>query len=95
MRNLLASAALLGFFSAVPAIAASIACPGTLLLQDAFTAPNPAWDLSVYPQNKFTIQGGKAETAFQQTSVARPEIFWGRHFGDVNVCVTLTDPPHR
>ena len=93
MRNLLASAALLGFFSAVPAIAASIACPGTLLLQDAFTAPNPAWDLSVYPQNKFTIQGGKAETAFQQTSVARPEIFWGRHFGDVNVCVTLTDPP--
>lgn len=90
MRNLLAVAALLAVSSAISAAAAP--CPGTVLLQDAFTTPNPAWDLTVYPQNKFTIQGGKAETAFQQTSVARPEIFWGRHFGDVNVCVTLSDP---
>jgi hypothetical protein len=89
MRSLWA-AVVLSLFSALPASAAP--CPGTVVLQDAFTSPNTSLDVAVYPQDKIAIQGGKAEITFQQSGSGRAEEYWGARFGDVNVCVTVSEP---
>ena len=85
MRTMLAAAALLSLPFALPAAAAP--CPGTVVLQDSFTTPNPALDLTVN-ESKITIQGGKAEVTFLQSG-SRNEEYVGKKYGDANVCATF------
>jgi hypothetical protein len=90
MRNGVAAAVLLSVMSALPAMAAS--CPGTVLLQDAFTTANPALDTTAYPQSKITIGGGKAEVGLLQAGFGRAEEYIGLRYGDLNVCASVSTP---
>jgi hypothetical protein len=85
MRNVLAAAVMLSLSFVLPAAAAP--CPGTAVLQDSFTTPNPALDLSVN-ESKITIQGGKAEVTFLQSG-SRNEEYVGKKYGDANLCGTF------
>jgi hypothetical protein len=90
MRNRMATVLLMGLFAGLPARAAT--CPGTVVLQDAFTTPNSALDLAAYPQDKIAIQGGKAEVTFLQAGYGRADEYWGTLLGDANVCTTISEP---
>ena len=90
MRNPVATGLLISLLSVLPAAAAT--CPGTVVMQDPFTATNPAWDTTATPQSKIAIQGGKAEITLIQPGFARIEQYWGARYGDVNVCVTVATP---
>jgi hypothetical protein len=90
MRNRVATAILLSVISALPAAAAT--CPGTVLLQDAFTSVNPALDATAYAQSKIAIAGGKAEVSLLQPGFGRTEEYTGTRFGDVNVCASISTP---
>ena len=85
IRIVLATAVLLSLSFALPAAAAP--CPGTVVLQDSFTTPNPALDLTVN-ESKITIQGGKAEVTFLQAG-SRNEEYVGKKYGDANLCGTF------
>ena len=88
MRHVFEVAALMISLSFVlPAAAAP--CPGTVVLQDSFTAANPALDVSAIPQSKVTIQGGKAEITFLQAAMGRNEEYVGKQYGDANLCGTF------
>jgi hypothetical protein len=88
MRNVPAAAAVMLSLSLVlPAAAAP--CPGIVVFQDSFTAPNPALDASAIPQSKVTIQGGKAEVTFLQAGMGRNEEYLGIQYGDANLCGTF------
>jgi len=89
MRKLLASAAF-GFSLSIVLPAVAAPCPGTVVLQDSFAAPNPALDVSAIPQSKITIQGGKAEITFLQPAMGRNEQYVGKQYGDANLCGTFT-----
>jgi hypothetical protein len=90
MRNALARAILFCMFALLPVYAAP--CPGIVILQDAFTAANPSLDVNPYAQSKIAVQGGKAEMTLIQPGYVRAEEYWGKQFGDMNVCVTVTTP---
>ena len=85
MRIVLATAVLLSLSFALAAAAAP--CPGTVVLQDSFTTPNPALDLTVN-ESKITIQGGNAEVTFLQAG-SRNEEYVGKKYGDANLCGTF------
>jgi hypothetical protein len=87
MRNVLAAAVVLSLSLVLPAAAAP--CPGIVVLQDSFAAPNPALDATANPQSKVTIQGGKAEVTFLQAGMGRSEEYAGTQYGDANLCGTF------
>ncbi|MGC1461567.1 MAG: hypothetical protein WA802_05155 [Terracidiphilus sp.] len=88
MRIAVTTGLLASLFSLLPAAAAT--CPGTVVAQDAFTSPLPAWDTTPTPQSKIVIQGGKAETSLLQPGFVRLEEYWGARYGDANACITVS-----
>lgn len=90
MRNGFATLLVLSLFTVLPAAAAT--CPGTVVLQDVFTTPNPALDWTTVANSTFKVQGGKAEFTFSIINFGRSEMYWGTHFGDANICATFSEP---
>jgi hypothetical protein len=89
MRKLFAAA----FFTLLFALtAAADPCPGTVILQNQFAAPNPNWDASANTNSKATLQNGQYVVNFLNQNIARNVLYQGDVYGDVNLCVTVSTP---
>lgn len=89
MRKIFAAA----FFSLLFALTASAdPCPGTVILQNQFAAPNPNWDTSATANSKAVLQNGQYVVNFLNQNTARVELYQGDVYGDVNLCVTVSTP---
>jgi hypothetical protein len=89
MRKLFAAA----FFSMLFALtAAADPCPGSVILQNQFAAPNPNWDATASANSKATLQNGQYVVNFLNQNTARIELYQGDVYGDVNLCVTVSTP---
>jgi hypothetical protein len=90
MKMRMATVLVAGLISALPAMAAT--CPGTVVFQDAYTAPNPALNVTPLPESTLTVKDGKAEVVFLKQGMARMGEYHGTPYGDVNVCLTFATP---
>jgi len=89
MRKVLAAV----FFCLLFALtAAADPCPGTVILQNQFAAPNPNWDASAGTASKATLQNGQYVVSFVTQNTARNVLYQGDVYGDVNLCVTVSTP---
>ncbi len=78
---------ILGMFSALQATAAT--CPGTVVFQDAFTAPNANLNVAPYDPTTVSIAGGKATVAIAKAQFSRALIYVTDQYGDASVCTTF------
>jgi hypothetical protein len=89
MRKLFAAV----FFSLFCVLtAAADPCPGTVILQNQFAAPNPNWDASANANSKATLQNGQYVVNFLIQNIARNVLYQGDVYGDVNLCATVSTP---
>jgi hypothetical protein len=72
--------------------AAADPCPGTVILQNQFAAPNPNWDTSTTASSKAALQNGQFVVSFITQNTARSIQYQGDVYGDVNLCVTVSTP---
>jgi hypothetical protein len=90
MRKLFAAV----FFCLLFALTAAAAtpCPGTVVLQNQFAAANANWDTSAATSSKPALQNGQFVVAFITPNTARTVLYQGDVYGDINLCVTITNP---
>ena len=81
------------FFSLLFALtAAADPCPGTVILQNQFAAPNSNWDTSASTNSKAALQNGQYVVSFLTMNTARNVLYQGDVYGDINLCVTISTP---
>jgi hypothetical protein len=68
--------------------AASAACPGTPIFQDAFASPDANLNLPASAGMQFATQGGKGELTIQQANWGQMAEYAGL-WGDADVCATF------
>lgn len=87
MGKLIFCVTILGVFSGLQVAAAT--CPGTVVFQDPFTAPNPALSVTAYDTSAISVAGGKATVTTVKPSIWRSEIYFTSQYGDASVCTTF------
>ncbi|MGO9492140.1 MAG: hypothetical protein ACLPZY_07605 [Terracidiphilus sp.] len=69
--------------------AASTACPGTPVFQDAFPTPDPLINIQTSTQSQVTTAGGKGEVILTVPSYGQMFEYTGNQYGDADVCATF------
>ena len=89
MRNVFAAV----FFCLLCVLAAAAdPCPGTVILQNQFAAPNPNWSTAADTTSKPALQNGQYVVTFLTQNTTRSVLYQGDVYGDINLCVTLSTP---